>query len=570
MRRIVLLAVSYSVARGSEVDDVTFEPAYGYWDDDSYGYMIDDGFCAWQCDPEYISDGECDEMCNVPECEFDGVDCFHGYGECYTQADGSDYRGAVNVTEGGLTCQAWSQQWPQRRDRIHTNYPHGGLGGHNSCRNPDGETGPWCFTTDPNVRWQLCTIPPPQGTCAGHHAANRTAPPPRPASDAGSGEQSSSDMYDDYNMDYPYPPWELSYDIFPVVFAPEVSSPIELNTMITGSVEEHTYVFYEVEIPQSVQEVKVVVVPEEGDPDLYVSFDNPFPTGANYTFLSDNYGVEEWTLGRYNYLFCGAAGTEAACTMYLSILAYDEHSTFSLVVYGVEEASADDAPSTLCAPGCEWLSLGDGTCNQQCDVEECFFDRGDCACDSAESADCTDGCPVSCKPEWIGDHYCDEACFRASCQWDKHDCLKKGETPCADDCLPTSLGDGECDAACNVESCNFDIDDCFHNNNECYERQETEPTTAARWPRPRVATRASGGRTSRPNSTRGPPSTTLAPASAGTTSAATQTGRSGRGATWPTRTAASAGTTAQSASPRTRAYTRRRRRRRRPSRAPPR
>ena len=165
--------------------------------------------------------------------------------------------------------------------------------------------------------------------------------------------------------------------------------------MITGSVEEHTYVFYEVEIPQSVQEVKVVVVPEEGDPDLYVSFDNPFPTGANYTFLSDNYGVEEWTLGRYNYLFCGAAGTEAACTMYLSILAYDEHSTFSLVVYGVEEASADDAPSTLCAPGCEWLSLGDGTCNQQCDVEECFFDRGDCACDSAESADCTDGCPVS-------------------------------------------------------------------------------------------------------------------------------------------------------------------------------
>ena len=30
MRRIVLLAVSYSVARGSEVDDVTFEPAYGY------------------------------------------------------------------------------------------------------------------------------------------------------------------------------------------------------------------------------------------------------------------------------------------------------------------------------------------------------------------------------------------------------------------------------------------------------------------------------------------------------------------------------------------------------------
>ena len=145
------------LARGSEVDDATFEPAYGYWDDDSYG-MIDDGFCAWQCDPEYISDGECDEMCNVPECEFDGVDCFHGYGECYTQADGSDYRGAVNVTEGGLACQAWSQQWPQRHDRIHTNYPHGGLGGHNSCRNPDGDAHAWCFTTNAEVRVRVRTI----------------------------------------------------------------------------------------------------------------------------------------------------------------------------------------------------------------------------------------------------------------------------------------------------------------------------------------------------------------------------------------------------------------------------
>jgi hypothetical protein len=29
----------------------------------------------------------------------------------------------------------------------------------NYCRNPDGEPRPWCFTTDPNRRWELCDIP---------------------------------------------------------------------------------------------------------------------------------------------------------------------------------------------------------------------------------------------------------------------------------------------------------------------------------------------------------------------------------------------------------------------------
>ncbi|VDI40324.1 Hypothetical predicted protein, partial [Mytilus galloprovincialis] len=31
---------------------------------------------------------------------------------------------------------------------------------HNYCRNPDEDPiGPWCFTTDPDVLWEECSIP---------------------------------------------------------------------------------------------------------------------------------------------------------------------------------------------------------------------------------------------------------------------------------------------------------------------------------------------------------------------------------------------------------------------------
>ena len=481
-----LLLCAISAARGSEEAASGDGDGVDSWDAndwDTYSYAYYDyaeDTCAFHCPTSYLGDGECDADCNNPACEWDKSDCFHGYGDCYTQADGSDYRGAINQTEDGLACQAWSDQMPQRHDRIHLNYPHGGLGGHNSCRNPDGEARPWCYTTDPDTRWAYCAVPPPEPSCSAHHHSNHStadrthvAEGTVNATGEGDGEYTASygEIWNGFDEDY--------YDYFPPVSFEDTSTAIELDTIVTGEVKEHTYTFYEVSVPKDVERLRVVVVPTSGDPDLYVSFDNAFPTGGNYTFLSDSYGVEEWTLGRDTYLFCGAAGPEAACTLHLSVLAYDEDSSFSIIVYG--EGADGELQPTVCAEGCAWTSLGDGTCDEECNVEACYFDRGDCKAWSEEGAAPVNICPADCKPEWIGDHYCDEACFRESCQWDKHDCLKKDETPCADFCLPTSIGDGECDAACNVEACGFDAADCFHEHTECYESPDGADYRGTLW-----------------------------------------------------------------------------------------
>ena len=65
---------------------------------------------------------------------------------------GADYQGNASVTVSGRTCQKWSLQTPHRH-RVK------GQGDHNYCRNPDGEPGVWCYTTDPGKRWELCPVP---------------------------------------------------------------------------------------------------------------------------------------------------------------------------------------------------------------------------------------------------------------------------------------------------------------------------------------------------------------------------------------------------------------------------
>ncbi|XP_078603200.1 hepatocyte growth factor-like [Branchiostoma floridae x Branchiostoma japonicum] len=76
---------------------------------------------------------------------------------CIGSSAGSDYRGNVSVTISGKTCQRWDVNFPHKYTFLPVDYPELV---ENYCRNPDeGEPGPWCYTTDPNTRWEFCCNP---------------------------------------------------------------------------------------------------------------------------------------------------------------------------------------------------------------------------------------------------------------------------------------------------------------------------------------------------------------------------------------------------------------------------
>ena len=85
---------------------------------------------------------------------------------CARESSQSDYRGTVSVSESGLVCQAWTSQLPNAHSRTPENWPDGGLGDHNFCRNPDGDSRAWCLNgegTEPG--WEYCDVPQCDPSC---------------------------------------------------------------------------------------------------------------------------------------------------------------------------------------------------------------------------------------------------------------------------------------------------------------------------------------------------------------------------------------------------------------------
>lgn len=64
---------------------------------------------------------------------------------------GESYEGQINTTISGRTCQSWKLQSPHKHERDPLD--------HNYCRNPSKDyPGPWCYTTDIQVRTEYCPV----------------------------------------------------------------------------------------------------------------------------------------------------------------------------------------------------------------------------------------------------------------------------------------------------------------------------------------------------------------------------------------------------------------------------
>ncbi|XP_048254631.1 uncharacterized protein LOC125381604 [Haliotis rufescens] len=83
---------------------------------------------------------------------------------CYLEHWGrAEYAGNVSITVSGRTCQPWTADTPHVRNKFCRStslyYVDGSVSAAgNSCRDPDGTGKPWCYTTDPMKRWEICNI----------------------------------------------------------------------------------------------------------------------------------------------------------------------------------------------------------------------------------------------------------------------------------------------------------------------------------------------------------------------------------------------------------------------------
>ncbi|XP_069797910.1 hepatocyte growth factor activator-like isoform X2 [Narcine bancroftii] len=80
---------------------------------------------------------------------------------CYRN-NGVTYKGTEDETESKIECMPWKEDFVRNRLNI-TSLEEAfqlGLGDHSYCRNPDGDTKPWCYIIlGDHISWEHCDIP---------------------------------------------------------------------------------------------------------------------------------------------------------------------------------------------------------------------------------------------------------------------------------------------------------------------------------------------------------------------------------------------------------------------------
>lgn len=80
---------------------------------------------------------------------------------CYTTSTHYQYTGKWSYTVTGILCQRWDSETPHGGGYTDPSlYPDDTVfDAANYCRDPDKTGFLWCYTTDPDIRWQGCGIP---------------------------------------------------------------------------------------------------------------------------------------------------------------------------------------------------------------------------------------------------------------------------------------------------------------------------------------------------------------------------------------------------------------------------
>ncbi|XP_012814580.1 tissue-type plasminogen activator isoform X1 [Xenopus tropicalis] len=101
-------------------------------------------------------------LCRCPS-GFKGEHCETDTKETCYEGNGATYRGTQHETHSGAVCINWNSESlsGQRYKAKHKDALSLGLGNHNYCRNPDGDSKPWCHIfKDGRYKWEYCTLKP--------------------------------------------------------------------------------------------------------------------------------------------------------------------------------------------------------------------------------------------------------------------------------------------------------------------------------------------------------------------------------------------------------------------------